>query len=120
MKLNRKTRLTILIILICSCISSTAASIYFSKIFTVNSSLIENQKTLSKPIIGKNYISKILTSQNTLDENKFKAVFLTELKKQNKDLKFLDDVISFQFNKTEVGVIYKNYKWFYKIVYNNN
>ncbi|MDQ0567553.1 lipoprotein [Mycoplasma yeatsii] len=118
MKLSKRLRTSIITALIASCIASTSASIYFSKVFTVNTNLVENHQTINQPIINKSHINKLLTDQNQLNINNFKVTFLNELKKQNKDLKVLDDLVSFTYNKTEVCVNYKNYKWFYKIVYN--
>ncbi|AJM72103.1 hypothetical protein [Mycoplasma yeatsii] len=118
MKLSKRLRISIITALIASCIASTSASIYFSKVFTVNTNLVQNYQTINQPIINKSHINKLLTDQNQLNINNFKVTFLNELKKQNKDLKVLDDLVSFTYNKTEVCVNYKNYKWFYKIVYN--
>ncbi|EOA07158.1 Hypothetical protein, predicted lipoprotein [Mycoplasma yeatsii 13926] len=118
MKLSKRLRISIITALIASCIASTSASIYFSKVFTVNTNLVENHQNINQPIINKSHINKLLTDQNQLNINNFKVTFLNELKKQNKDLKVLDDLVSFTYNKTEVCVNYKNYKWFYKIVYN--
>ncbi|UZK64539.1 lipoprotein [Mycoplasma mycoides subsp. capri] len=120
MKLNKNFKVLIMFILIVSCILSTIASIYFSNVFSLNkNNLLKQSINITKPIIDNSkYLNKLLTNDNKLNINSFKTIFLKELKKQNKELFLLDDLITFSYDNTSVSVEYQNYKWSYKIVYN--
>ncbi|KKW61134.1 hypothetical protein [Mycoplasma capricolum] len=121
MKWSKNIKLFIMFVLIASCILSTIASIYFSNIFSLDkNNLLKQSIKINKPVIdSKKYLNKLLTPDNKLNITQFKTIFLKELKKQNKDLLTLDELIIFQHDNTSVSVDYQNYKWSYKIVYNN-
>ncbi|UKS53924.1 hypothetical protein [Mycoplasma feriruminatoris] len=121
MKLSKNIKISIMFILIVSCILSTIASIYFSNVFSLDkNNLLKQSVNINKPIIDSSkYLNKLLTNDNKLNINQFKTIFLKELKKQNKNLFALDDLLTFSYDNTRVSVGYQNYKWSYKIVYNN-